>query len=116
MILLLIVIAAFPIGYFVRRRPYALVSFLCAALFLFNVQTLNLLTSWLSGDSTAFGPPPDAFPIEADSGEVIAYGVVNLVLVLGGLGLVVLGSSVAARRAAKRNVISVNDLLGRDGP
>jgi len=107
MILLLMVVAAFPVGYLVKSRPYALIAFLFAALFLFSFQTLNLLVSWLSGDSTAFGSTPEAFPIEADSGEVVAYGVVNLVIILVGLGLVLLGNRVAARRAAKRNVISV---------
>lgn len=107
MIVLLMVVAAFPIGYLVKTRPYALIAFLLAASFLFTFQTLNLLMAWLSGDSTAFGPSPTAFPVEADSAEVVAYGVVNLVAVLVGLGLVVLGNTVAARRAARRNVISV---------
>ncbi len=55
----------------------------------------------------AFGPAPTAFPIEYSASEVWGYGIVNLIVIAVGAGLVVLGTYVAKRRAAKRAVVSV---------
>lgn len=67
---------------------------------------------WAFGAATvgmvaAHGPKPAAFPIESSFGELVSYGVVNLVVFAVGVGLVLLGSRVAARRTAGRDAVAV---------
>lgn len=100
------VLAAFPLGFFVARRSAALLSYLIGGSFLFTWQSLNVLLTWMSGGTgldgaSGFGDSPSGqFPIGYDSGELIAYGVVNAIITLVGVGLVVVGSRVRARRTA----------------
>jgi hypothetical protein len=105
------VLFAFPVGFLVRRRGLAVVGFLAADAILFTFQTLGVLLDWLgptqgmSGE--AFGPKPSGFPVEYSNGELTAYGLVNLVVIVVGVGLVVLGSRLAGRRAARRTATAV---------
>lgn len=105
--LIFTVLAAFPLGFLVTRRQTALLSYLIVGSFLFSFQSLNLLLTWMSGGSglggsSGFGDTPSGqFPIDYSSGEVIGYGVVNAVITLIGIGLVLLGSRVRARRTTK---------------
>jgi hypothetical protein len=39
---------------------------------------------------------------------VIAYGIVNLVIMLAGIGLVLLGRRIRARRTTAKNVVTVS--------
>ena len=39
--------------------------------------------------------------------EIIAYGIVNLIIVLAGIGLVLLGHRIRVRRAAARDAVTV---------
>ena len=105
-------LAAFPIGFFVRRRGVAVAAYLAAEAFVFTFQTLDVLLNWLAGNGglggeKAFGAFPTAFPIGYDAGQVFAYGIVNLVIALAGIGLAVLGNRIAGKRAAKKNVVAV---------
>ncbi len=107
------VLAAFPIGYFVRQRGLAIVGFLAADALLFAYQTVDVLLIWMSGQpgafggNGAFGKAPTKLPIDYPAGDVTAYGVVNLAILLVGIGLTVVGGYVARRRAARRSVVSV---------
>jgi hypothetical protein len=98
------VLAAFPLGFLVARRQTALLGYLIADSFLFSLQSLNLLLTWMSGGSglggsSGFGDTPSGpFPIDFSGSEVVAYGVVNALITLVGIGLVLLGSRVRARR------------------
>ncbi|MFI5908888.1 hypothetical protein [Dactylosporangium sp. NPDC051541] len=94
--LIALVLVPFPVGFFVRNRLAAFVTFLAVHSFVFTVQTLNELVEWIGGSGRAFGPYP-----RADQTEVFAYAVVNLVILLAGLGLVSLGGRLGARRRAK---------------
>jgi hypothetical protein len=99
------VLAAFPFGFLISRRQTALLTYLIVDSFLFSLQSLNLLLTWMSGGSglggsSGFGDTPAGqFPIDYSSSEVIAYGMVNAIITLIGVGLVLLGSRVRARRA-----------------
>jgi hypothetical protein len=55
---------------------------------------------WAGGSAEAFGA---AFP-KYETVEVLAYGVVNLIVFGVGLGLVYLGSRLAYRRRSRRAV------------
>lgn len=108
------VLAAFPIGYFVRQRVSAVALFLAADALLFTYQTVEVLLVWMAaepgifgGDHGAFGPAPTGFPVEYSSSDVLGYGVVNLIIVLVGIGLTLLGHRTASRRVARRGVVEV---------
>jgi hypothetical protein len=106
------ILVALPIGLLVRNRGTALLTYLIADLFVFTFQTLDVLLNWMAGkggigDAHVFGPNPDAFPISYSESEVIAYGVVNLVIMIAGAGLVLLGHRIRTRRTAAKNVVTV---------
>ena len=108
------ILAAFPLGYLVTRRQTALLSYLFVDSFLFSLQSLNLLLTWMSGGSglggsSGFGDTPSGqFPIDYASSEVIAYGIVNAVITVVGVGLVLLGSRV---RRARRTTPRAHDVV-----
>jgi hypothetical protein len=105
------VLAAFPVGYLlghpVGRRASAVAVYLAADALFFTWQTLGLLLDWLAGSGRGFGPSAATFPITYETSEYVAYGAVNLLIVLAGVGLVLLGSRVRSQRTAKRDAISV---------
>lgn len=105
------VLFAFPIGWFVKQRGLAVVGFLAADAILFTFQTLGVLLDWLGPtqgmSGTAFGPKPTGIPAPYSNSELTGYGLVNLVVIVVGVGLVVLGTHVAGRRSARRMVTTV---------
>jgi hypothetical protein len=94
--LILMVLAPFPIGFFMRNRLAAFVTYIAVHGFVFTFQTLNLIIEWVGGSQQAFG----AYP-KASNTDVFSYGVVNLVIFAVGLGLVYLGHRLGARRRAR---------------
>jgi len=93
------VLFAFAIGYFVRQRGLAVVTYLAADAILFTYQTVNVLhDSWLDHDGR----------VDVTNRTLAGYGVVNIVVIAVGVALVVLGTVVAQRRAGKRNAVSVS--------
>jgi hypothetical protein len=94
---LIVVIAAFPIGWLVRHRLTAFVVYLAGFNFLFTFQSAKLITEWAGGNKAAFGPFP-----QASSGDAWGYGVVNLILLAVGVGLLVAGRYLGARLRARR--------------
>ena len=103
-------LGALPLGLLVRRRGTALVAYLLADSFLFSFQTLNVMLTWMSGGKgigggSGFGDSPTGpFPIDYAHGEVIAYGVVNLLITGVGVGLVLLGFRLRSRRGDRRPI------------
>jgi predicted Na+-dependent transporter len=97
--LILMVLAPFPIGFFVRNRLAAFVTYIALHGIVFTFQTLNLILEWAGGSQEAFGPYP-----KSSSGNVFSYGAVNLVIFGVGLALVYLGSRLAARRRSTNAV------------
>ncbi len=105
-------VGALTIGYFVPNRGTALLSYLIADSFLFTFQTLGVLLTWMHGGggiggAKAFGPFPTGFPLDYKESEVYAYGIVNLVIIAVGIGLTIGSNAFAAKRAAKKSVVSV---------
>lgn len=93
------VLVAFALGFFVKSRVGAAAVYLAGGSFVFAFQSANLLLEWVGGSESAFGGPHPGY----DSSKVFGYGAVNLLIALSGLGLVLLGARVAARRAARAN-------------
>jgi len=103
------VLVAFPVGFFVKRRGTAVLTYLVLDALLFAFQSVGVLLSWMADNRpVAFGPSPKGgFPVEYSNGEYLGYGVVNLVIITVGVGLVLIGAKVAARRTARRDAVSV---------
>jgi hypothetical protein len=103
------VLFAFAIGYFVKQRGLAVVTYLALAAIVFSYQSVGVLLSWMADEPpVAFGPSPQgSFPVEYSSSETWGYAALNAVIIAVGVGLVVLGDHLAARRAAKRDTVSV---------
>ena len=99
------VLAAVPIGFLIRPRATALLTYLVLGSWIFAFQSVSLVLSWLGHDGrSAFGPFPTSFPAVADNGQVIGYAAVNLIITTIGVGLVVLGHRLRARRQARSEV------------
>jgi len=94
--LIVMLLAPFPIGFFMRNRLAAFVTYIALHGFVFTFQSLSLIIEWISGSQQAFGPYP-----KASSSEVLSYGVVNLGIFAVGLGLVYLGHRLGARRRTR---------------
>ncbi len=100
--LIVMIVIAFPLGFFVKNRTAAYVAFIAVHGFVFTFQSVALITQWAGGSTSAFGPSP-----KADKSEVWSYGVVNLVIFAAGLGLVALGCYVANRRRNKTTTLNL---------
>ncbi|MFT3873140.1 MAG: hypothetical protein QM714_10905 [Nocardioides sp.] len=103
------ILFGFTLGFFVKQRGVAIVGFIAGYAWVFSYQSLELLLEMLGGKTgEAFGADmPITLPVRYRDSDVAAYGIVNLVFMLVGVGLVVLGGYVAARRAAKKSAVSV---------
>lgn len=90
------VLVAFALGYFLnQQRAAAAALYVAGGAFVFTFQSVNLLLEWVGGSESAFGGPYPSY----EGSQVVGYGVVNLVITLVGVGLVLLGATVAARRS-----------------
>lgn len=106
------IVASLGLGFFVRKRGTAVVAYLIADSFLFTFQTLDVLLNWMSGNrgaggGKAFGPFPTDIPLTYQQSEVVAYGVVNLIIIAVGVGLTVGANRLAAKRTARSTGVSV---------
>ncbi len=99
MALILTLLVALPLGFAVRARTAAFLAFVAVHGFVFTFQTLTLLIEWINGDDAAFGPYP-----QGSNANVVAYALVNLVILAAGLGLVHLGGRLRARRGHRAAV------------
>lgn len=86
-----------PLGLLVRTRTVAYLAFIAIHAFVFTFQTALLILEWANGSTEAFG----SFP-EYSTGDVWAYGIINLVIYGLGLGLVTLGQRVRRNRNSRR--------------
>jgi hypothetical protein len=96
MMLIALIVIAFPLGFFIRRRDIALISWIAVQSFLFSFQNLENLTEWVNGSFSGFSKDPHAFDW--------SYGLVNLLIYGAGFGLVLLGHRLSRGRRAKREV------------
>ncbi len=96
MIAVVTILAAFPLGYFMRGRLAASTTYAVAYLWAFTFQTLYLMLDSLNAGQTLNDEP--AFIAEEFPWQ---YGVVTLAIFVVGFGLVNLGHWVRARRQAR---------------
>lgn len=90
MIAVVTILAAFPLGYFLRSHLAANTAYAVAYLWAFVFQTLYLLLDALSPDASAQAFEAGEFPL--------SYGLFTLGVFAAGFGLVAAGRYVAARR------------------
>ena len=89
MVLIVTVLAAFPIGYLVRSRLAAHTAYAIVYLWAFCFQGVYLMLGFIHGDADA-AFEDDRFPL--------SYGLVTLTIFVAGFGLVNLGHWVRGRR------------------
>jgi 4-hydroxybenzoate polyprenyltransferase len=95
MIAVITILAAFPLGYFMKTHLAANVAYAIAYLWAFNYQTVYLLPDFTDDMGTSV---EDAFPWD--------YGLVTLLIFVGGFGLVALGRWVRGRRTSPVGPVS----------
>ena len=95
--LILTVLLPFPLGCFLASRTAAAIAYSAAFSFVFTFQTLSLVVDWAEGNESAFGGP---FPA-SDYGQVLSYGVVNLVIYAVGWGLLFGAHRLRTRRRTR---------------
>ena len=96
--LIVTILVALPLGFFVRSRVAAYVAFIAIHSFVFSYQSMELIREWVGGDYSAFPKDPKA--------GTWNYAVVNLIIYAAGFGLVALGRKLGAKRRnrpAERN-------------
>jgi hypothetical protein len=96
--LIVTLLIAFPLGYLLRDRLVAVLGYIAVHSFVFSFQSMALTREWVGGDTSAFPKDPGTTPW--------AYGLINLVIYAAGVGLVILGGRLAARRR-RRNADAV---------
>jgi hypothetical protein len=97
--LIVMIVVAFPLGYFVRQRLVAILSYVAIHSFVFSFQNMQLTREWVGGSKEAFPKNPKSAPWE--------YGVVNVAIYGVGLGLILLGSHLAARRRIRSTAVDL---------
>jgi hypothetical protein len=103
--LIIMIAIAFPIGFFIKNRTVAYLSYIAVHSFVFIFQSVDLITEWAGGSKSAFGPYPKASEL-----QVWSYGLVNLLIFGAGLGLVALGHYVASRRRRKSVALNLDSV------
>jgi hypothetical protein len=110
MMLIYTLLCALPLGLLIRDRGTAVGTYLGAGAFVFTFQSVGLVLDYLAHrNHPAFGPFPDELPIDYSDSDYAGYGLVNLLIVVAGVGLVVLGGRVRRRRDRRRQVEVVSD-------
>ncbi len=103
--LIVMIVTAFPIGFFIKSRTPPYFALIAAHGFAFPFQSVDPIIEWVGGSKAAFGPYPNA-----DKSQIWSYGVVNLVIFAAGLGLVALGHYVATRRRTKAAALNLDSV------
>ena len=93
MILIVTILSAFPLGFYLRSHLAANTAYAIAYLWAFVFQGVYLTRMWVGGDHSAFPKDPDTLPI--------GYGVVCAAIFAAGFGLVAIGHTIAARRRTR---------------
>lgn len=103
--LLIMILAPLPIGYLIRNKTAAYVSYLALYSFVFTFQSMYLVLEWVGGSTAAFGPTP-----HANDAYIWAYAAVNLGVLAVALGLVALGQHLQARRSRRAQAVSLDSV------
>jgi hypothetical protein len=99
------ILVGFPLGFLIRSRTNAIVTYVLIDSYLFTFQTAFLLMQWTDGHEHAFGARGGDWSAERIT-MVFSYLVLNGVIVAIGVGLVVLGHKVRSRRTSARDTVA----------
>jgi hypothetical protein len=103
--IILTILVGFPLGFFIRSRAHAVITYVLVDSYLFTFQTAFLLMQWADGDEHAFGARGGDWTAERTT-MVLSYLVLNGVIVAIGVGLVILGHKLRSRRTAARHTVA----------
>ncbi|GAA2120688.1 hypothetical protein [Actinomadura napierensis] len=87
--LIVTLVVAFPLGFFVRSRATAYIAYIAVHSFVFSFQDTELVGEWSGGDYSAFPKDRGSVPW--------SYGLVNVAIYAAGFGLVTLDHAVRTR-------------------
>lgn len=97
--LIVMIVVAFPLGYFVRQRLVAILSYVAIHSFVFSFQNMQLTKEWVGGSTEAFPKNPKSTPWE--------YGVVNVAIYGAGLGVILLAHRFATKRRIRSTAVDL---------
>ena len=103
--IVLTILVGFPLGFLIRSRGQAIVTYVLVDSYLFTFQTAFLIMQWVDGDQHAFGARGGDCSPERTT-MFASYLVLNGVIVGLGVGLVILGHKVRSRSAAGRDTVA----------
>ena len=91
--LIVTILVALPLGFFIPSRVAAYVAFIAIHSFVlsFSYQCMELIREWVGGDYSAF-------PRSDPQAGTWNYAVINLIIYAAGFGLVALGRKLGAKR------------------
>lgn len=102
--IILTILVGFPLGFLIRSRGRAVITYALVDSYLFTFQTAFLLMQWTDGDEHAFGARGGDWSAQRTT-MFVSYLVLNGVIVAVGIGLVLLGHRLRARRATQRHTV-----------
>jgi hypothetical protein len=103
--IILTVLLGFPLGFLIRSRGPAVLTYVLVDSYLFTFQTAFLTMQWVDGDQHAFGARGHGWSVERTT-MFVSYLVLNGVIVAVGIGLVILGHHVRSRLTASRGTVA----------
>lgn len=103
MIAILTALVALPLGYFVRNRLAAYLSYGLAFAHVFTFQTAALVMEWVNGADAAF-PQTDSTSLLAGAA---GYFIVTTLIYVVGLALVTAGQRLRTRSERRRSHANV---------
>jgi len=103
--IILTILVGFPLGFLIRSRSRAIVTYVLVDSYLFTFQTAFLIMQWVDGDEHAFGSRGRDWSAERTT-MFFSYLVLNGVIVAAGIGLVILGHKVRSHRTAGRDTVA----------
>lgn len=101
--IILTILIGFPLGFLIRSRRTAVISYVLVDSYLFTFQTAFLLMQWVDGDDHAFGTRGRDWSAMRTT-QFVSYLVLNGVIVALGIGLVVLGHRLRHRATTRETV------------
>jgi hypothetical protein len=103
--IILTILVGFPLGFLIRSRGHAIVTYVLVDSYLFTFQTAFLIMQWVDGDQHAFGTRGGDWSAERTT-MFSSYLVLNGVFVSIGVGLVILGHKVRSRQTTGRDTVA----------
>ena len=102
--IILTILVGFPMGYLIRSRSTAVLTYVLVDSYLFTFQTAFLLMQWVDGDDHAFGARGGDWTAERTTWSAPTWSSTGSSS--PSASALVLGHRLRARRSARRDVVA----------